>query len=191
MWIFQLIQGCSSSPIQETGDYPQHLLKAHDQALAFMKSGQDNLARDLLAEIYRQAPDSIGAAINLTLVEMKLDHLDAARKVLEELAVRQPERADIVNLQGVVERKSGHFDKAEHYFIHATELDPELPDPVLNLGILFDLYLGNKRKALDYYERYQELKILRDGEKDPAAALWIADLKRKSKNVQEIQKNAP
>jgi tetratricopeptide (TPR) repeat protein len=77
--------------------------------------------------------------------------------------------------QGLAFRQSGQFDKARQAYEQALQLDPQLAPAVLNLGILFDLYLGDGTRALAQYERY--LTLTPQG--DANVSKWIADLKNR------------
>jgi hypothetical protein len=46
---------------------------------------------------------------------------------------------------------------------------------MLNLGILYDLYLGDTQRALEQYARY--LSLFPNG--DPTVSKWVADLKNR------------
>ncbi len=56
-------------------------------------------------------------------------------------------------------------------------------DTHLNLGILYDLYRGEKKAALQHFSRYQELQL----SDDRVVAGWIADLERQLNSVAVVE----
>ena len=81
------------------------------------------------------------------------------------------------NYLGLINRQAGDFQKAQEHYAQAILIDPAYSNAYRNLGILYDLYLGELHKALESYEQYQKLV---DGQsKDQVVAKWIVDLKRR------------
>ena len=78
------------------------------------------------------------------------------------------------NQLGVTYRQQGHFDKAKRAYERAIALDGAYAAPVLNLGILHDLYLGEGARALEWYDRYVAL-----AGNDAIVTKWIVDLKNR------------
>ncbi len=88
----------------------------------------------------------------------------------------KPERADpasALNQQGIEMRGKGDFAKAREAYEQAIAASPTNAAPVLNLAILHDLYLGDRSKALELYERYLTLA----NPPDAAVGKWVAELK--------------
>ncbi len=88
-------------------------------------------------------------------------------------------RRALHKLQGLNEsaielREKGQFSAAEKIYLSALSLREEHAPTHRNLGILYDLYVGDPTKALEHYSRYQALT----GSEDRAMAGWIADLQR-------------
>jgi tetratricopeptide (TPR) repeat protein len=83
-----------------------------------------------------------------------------------------------LNQQGIDYRQKGQFAQAREAYEKAIALDPGYATPILNLGILQDLYLGDAPAALALYQRYQSLSPAGDA----LVAKWVAELKiRKEK----------
>ena len=72
-------------------------------------------------------------------------------------------------------RQLGKFDKARDAYEKAIALDANYPAPTLNLGILYDMYLGDGARALELYSRY--LALSPSG--DAAVTKWVAELKNR------------
>ena len=83
--------------------------------------------------------------------------------------------------------KLGQFVKAREAYEKAIALDAAYASPVLNLGILNDLYLQDRKRALALYDQYLALS---GG--DAAVTKWVADLKnRKDDHVALSMKERP
>ena len=87
-----------------------------------------------------------------------------------------------------VHRQQGQFDKAREAYEQAIALAPDYAAPMLNLGILNDLYLGDSRRALVLYERYLELSPAGDVQ----VSKWVVDLhNRRPQQVAAKGKDTP
>jgi lipoprotein NlpI len=87
-----------------------------------------------------------------------------------------PNRPDTYNQLGIVLRSAGQFKAARDAYEQALRFDSNYAYAHLNLGILYDLYLRDARKALDHYERYQNLLPVQDKQ----VSKWVVDLKRRT-----------
>lgn len=87
------------------------------------------------------------------------------------------------NRLAAVLRQQGRFNEAEAEYKKALESWPGFANGYKNLGILYDLYIGNKQSALDNYKIYQALQ------EKPERKMrgWIADLTRQIDNQQRDQ----
>lgn len=68
------------------------------------------------------------------------------------------------NNLGVVYMQKGQYAKAAEYFERVLAMDPSYDKAMLNLGIIYDDHLGDKEKALKYYDQYLAAKGERSGE---------------------------
>jgi tetratricopeptide (TPR) repeat protein len=69
----------------------------------------------------------------------------------------------------------GQFVLAEESFKLVINLNPLDKDACYNLGILYDNYLGNKEKALKYYQQY--LNLASDSPDAPQVLSWMKAIK--------------
>jgi tetratricopeptide (TPR) repeat protein len=69
----------------------------------------------------------------------------------------------------------GQFVLAEESFKLVINLNPLDKDACYNLGILYDNYLGNKEKALKYYQQY--LNLAPDAPDAPQVKGWMKAIK--------------
>ncbi len=84
--------------------------------------------------------------------------------------------AEQLNQQGIAHRQQGRFAQAREAYDRAIALDPAFAAPVLNLAILHDLYLGDRTRALELYERY--LAMVPPAEAG-AVSKWVVDLRNR------------
>ncbi len=103
------------------------------------------------------------------------------RKVEKALPDQLPEgtpevsrRVVKLNQEGIRHREAGDFDKAAETYLKALGEDEHAAMTHLNLGILYDLYLGKPGRALYHYTEYQ---FLTEGQ-DRTVLGWIKDLER-------------
>ena len=96
--------------------------------------------------------------------------------VLLRIGVWAPESGETVikaDELGLVYRRLGRFKEAEAAYMQALTADPAYAPAYLNLGVLCDLFLQDPQRALQSFEKYQELS----GNSDKRVATWIAELK--------------
>lgn len=79
-----------------------------------------------------------------------------------------------LNREGIRHREAGDFDRAAATYLKALGEDENAAMTHLNLGILYDLYLGKPGRALYHYTEYQFLT----GGEDRTVLGWIRDLER-------------
>jgi len=63
----------------------------------------------------------------------------------------------LYNRRGIMFRENGEFKKAEEDYLKSIFLKPDFPEPYINLGILYELYLGKFTDALKNYKEYVKL----------------------------------
>jgi len=116
---------------------------------------------------------------------------DSARQALAAGRTAEAERsfvaltksnAELHNQLGITYRMAGDFDKAKASYERSIALDANFAAAVLNLGILYDLYLWDGARALELYDRY--LQLTPGG--DEQVKRWVSDLRNRS-----AQKSAP
>ncbi len=144
-------------------------------ALSAMKLGRYQDAERLLLTLTREHPELSGPYANLGIVYLRLGKLPEAEESLKKAIEVNPDHAAYHNQLGIVYRQSGQLDKARESYARAIQIDPLYSNAHLNLGILYDLYLQDRDKALQYYERYQALLPAADAQVNK----WIVDLKQR------------
>jgi len=154
---------------------PREVTLRYERALGLMRGGHYAQAEPVLRTLQQQHPELVGPYLNLGIVYMHMDRGADAAEALRGALERKPDDARAYELLGVAYREQGRFDDARAAYEQALKNDPGLIEVYLNLGILYDLYLQDAARALEYYERYQTLASARD----EAVDLWITDLKQR------------
>lgn len=85
------------------------------------------------------------------------------------------------NQYAIFLREQGRFPEAERTYLHAISVRDTDSVTHRNLGILYDIYLGEQVKALRHFNRYQILT----GGADRKVKGWIVDLQRQLPAVAE------
>lgn len=149
--------------------------RAWDEALRLMRAGRHEEAERALRELVRTEPDLGGVHANLALLLKRQGRHAEAVESLEQAVKASPRQSVFHNHLGVAYREAGRFEKARSAYERAIELDAGYAAPVLNLGILHDLYLGDAARALEMYTRY--LVMTPSG--DAGVTKWVAELKNR------------
>jgi len=125
---------------------------------------------------YRK-PERLPDAASHPEIAAALAALAAGRFAEAEATLAQAEPAPAAwTAIGVARRQQGRMAEAREAYEGAAMLAPEDPLPVLNLGVLLDLYLGRPEAALAEYERYQILA----GTPDVQVTAWITEVRRRA-----------
>jgi Tfp pilus assembly protein PilF len=131
-----------------------------------------------LAESY---PNLSGTSLDLALVHRQLGDAKQARLWFQRSIANNPANIGAYNEYGIFLREQGEFDEAEAIYLLALNQWEASADTHRNIGILYDLYMGEPQKALHHYHRYQVLT----GDTDPEVAGWIADLEHRQQSDEE------
>jgi tetratricopeptide (TPR) repeat protein len=150
-------------------------LAAFTQAVTAMQEERYQDAEILLLEITSDQPELAGPWINLGQVYVALEQHEEARLAFKQAIAANPRNCYAYNELGVLSRRYGDFSGAEEQYRTCIELVPEFKDAYLNLGILYELYLGKLPEALEYYRTYQSML----DEPDRRVQGWVMDLERR------------
>lgn len=150
-------------------------VRAFDAARRALAAGRTAEAERGFAALTQSHPDLAGPHANLALIHRQAGRYAEAIAALERALQLAPQRADLHNQLGITYRMAGQFAKARAAYERAIETDPNYALAWLNLGILEDLYLWDRQRALALYERY--LALAPAG--DENVRKWVADLKNR------------
>ena len=140
-----------------------------------LRAGRLTEAEGLLLQITDEQPELAGPWINLAEVLSAPGREDAARLALDKAIEANPANCAARTELGVMLRREGDFSGAESHYRACLQAAPDYRDAYLNLGILYELYLGRLEDALTAYRRYQLLA----SEPDRRVAGWVMDLERR------------
>jgi tetratricopeptide (TPR) repeat protein len=87
---------------------------------------------------------------------------------------RNPDNAVANDELGIVERKLGKFAQAEAAYQRTIAIEPSYAPAYFNLGVLYDLYLDEPKKALEQFEHYLTLA----GDNKQVAG-WVIELRKR------------
>jgi len=144
-------------------------------ALQAMQQQNWSTAQPLLALLVKDYPELPGPAVNLGIVQARLQQPEA-RATLTAAATRYPKFAPAQHQLGRYLVEQGAFAEADAAYARAEALDPRNAVIAYDRGVLNELYLQRPEVALREYESYQRLLP----EPDKQVAAWITALRRQA-----------
>lgn len=147
----------------------------YSSALAAMDAQDWSGAEQILIELCREHPELSSPWQNLGVTQARQDKLVEAQQSFKRAIEANAANQEAYNQLALLHRKQGEFKRAEDSYQRAIGIWPAYPPIRLNLGILYELYLGDLGKALQQYNIYQSLLP----EPDRRVKGWISDLKRR------------
>lgn len=149
--------------------------EAFARATELLLEGRLVEAEALLLKITDDQPELAGPWVNLSQVFLAQERAEDAVAALEQAVLANPANCAARTELGVLLRRRGEFEAAEAHYLACLEYQPDYQSAHLNLGILYDLYLGRLNDALTAYRRYQDLAV----EPDKRVHIWVVDLERR------------
>jgi len=158
--------------------------QAYQSALAAIRASEHKQAESLLLRVSAREPGLSGPVANLAVVYERTNRASLAIKTMRRAITLNPRRADYHNVLGVWHRQQGEFKEARQAYEQALALDPGYAPALLNIGILWDIYLQEPDKALAYYQRYQ-LFVPADA---ATITKWVADIQQRTRAAEQKPK---
>jgi Tfp pilus assembly protein PilF len=121
-------------------------------------------------------PGLSGPCLNMALVYQYRGERELAEQYYQLAIHINPNNLAAYNQYAVFLREQGRFPEAKQVYGDALGVWEAHPQTHLNIGILYDLYMGDRGRALQHFNRYQNLT----GSEDQLVAGWIVDLERQS-----------
>lgn len=149
--------------------------RAFDDARRAMRAGRMDDAERGFKSLIQFHPELGGPHANLGLIYRQANKLPEAVAALEQATKVSPRQPVYFNQLGITYRMQGQFAKAREAYERAIDLDANYAAPVLNLGVLYDLYLWDPKRAAEHYDRY--LAMSPGG--DANVTKWLADLRNR------------
>ena len=150
--------------------------QAFDEARRALVAGQALQAEQGFRALTQSNPELGGPHANLGLIHRQGGKLPEALPELEAAVRASPKQPAYLNQLGVAYRQAGRFDDARDAYERAIAIAPDYTAAQLNLAILYDLYLGDGKRALEQYERY--LALTPGG--DATVTKWVIDLRNRA-----------
>ena len=160
-------------------DLDNAVIVSFENGLKELHEGHLPEAEKIFLALTKSNPELGGPHANLGIVYRQSGKLEPAVAELELAVKCNPQQPVYWNQLGIAYRQQGQFAKARDAYEHATAIDPAYAAPILNLGMLFDLYLWDGKRALELYDRY--LALTPGG--DAKVTKWIADLKNRNREA--------
>jgi tetratricopeptide (TPR) repeat protein len=148
---------------------------AFERALGLLRDERLTEAEALLRQVVADQPELAGPWVNLAQIYLRQQRDDAALDALQRAVQANPANCAARNELGVLLRRRGEFAAAEDHYLACLTHQPDFEPAHLNLGILYELYLGRLPEALAAYRRYQALSA----EPDRRVDIWVVDLERR------------
>lgn len=210
-WGLLLLQlaGCSSSPITHPGTpetaqqgadpeqlvaslnpymanqqaVPKRAQAKFDQAVEAMRIKNWQQAENSLLRLSGDYPQLSGPWLNLGITYLADDRLEEAEAALRRAIAVNGNNLEAYNQLAALQRSNGNFAEAEALYQQALTIWPQHAQSHFNLGVLYDLYMGNLDKAAIQYQAYQALQA----EPDRRVAGWLMDMQRRSMHVAQAK----
>ena len=173
----ELVQAPSPSAdpgLQHRKPVERSVMQRFARANAAMEKQQWGAARDDLQWLVSEQPHLSGPRLNLALVHQHLGELEQADILFQETLAVNRHNLAAYNQYGIFLREQGRFAEAEAIYMQALEVAEPYADTHLNIGVLYDMYMGDQQRALQHYHRYQAL----NNANDKLVSAWIIDLQR-------------
>lgn len=177
-----VLQGCASSagspgggPAPEAPPVSERSAALFERANGALQDARWIEAETLLLEITADQPELAGPWYNLARALIGQGREEDAVTALQRAVAASPDHCAAHSELGVLLRRRGEFAAAEAHYLACLERRPDYAPALLNLGILYELYLGRLDEALAAYERYQALAA----DPDQRVGAWLVDLRRR------------
>jgi Tfp pilus assembly protein PilF len=153
---------------------PSDARRRFEQALVALEQQDTEWAITELQYLVENYPQLSGPSLNLALLYQQQGELEQAETMFLRSMDANTQNLTAYNQYGIFLREQGRFKEAEDVYLQALVVWEQHADSHRNIGVLYDLYMGDHEKALQHFYRYQALT----GADDRAVAGWIADLER-------------
>ncbi len=128
-----------------------------EDALAALKARKLPEARAGFEQLAKAHPEFSGPLTNLAILDARADADAAAISNFNRAVNANPRNAIAQNWLGILYREGKNYGKAEQSYLKSLEINPESAPVVLNLAILYDVYLKRPDQALERYREYQRM----------------------------------
>ena len=169
----------SSSPNPYLLSTPNNLKagvsKAFGRGVEALQAERWDEAKTIFQSLTASEPSLSGPWVNLGIAHLKTGDAEQAESNFRRAIKTNALNFDAYNLLAILKREQGEFSEAEKIFQNSISKWSDNPEAHCNLGILYDLYLGELTKALHHYKTCESLT------NPPRKQLrgWVVDLERR------------
>lgn len=150
------------------------------EALILFQSGDDAQAEAKMKLLVDSESDLSGPAYNLAYFYYQNEKLDEALKYAQIAVERNGKNLDARNLLAAVYRAKSDFAQSEQAYLDLLQVWGGYLPAYRNLGILYDLYMGQSEKAYPYYKDYNTYT----NNEDKQVVGWALVIERRMKAQQ-------
>jgi len=154
-------------------------LALFERGLELLREDRLDAAQVLFEELSQDQPELAGPWVNLAKIHLRRDAVDEALVALNMAIAANPHNCDALSQLGVLARRDGRFEEAESMYQACIKSQPSYVGAYLNLGILYELYMGRLGEALAAYNDYQMILP----QPDQQVAGWVIDLERRVASI--------
>lgn len=140
-----------------------------------LQGGNQDLGELQLQNMLEEYSDLSGPAYNLAALEHERGNTEQALEYLEVALKRNQNNFDAHNLLASIKREQGEFEQAEEIYLGILGQWGGYAPAYRNLGVLYDLYLGDPVKAIVFYRQYNAMLAKPDNQVEG----WIVDIERR------------
>ena len=194
--VLLLLAACAGKPVNTGVDanveskiieIPTQAARDFKAAIRLMNKNKLEQALTAFEKMTQEYPDLAGPFANIGVIYGRQGKWEKASEALEISVNKNNKNIKIINQLGLAYRHLGEFKKAEAAYLSAIEIAPNIPQSYLNLGILYDIYMGQFVKASNYYQKYQSLQV----KPDRKVSGWIVDINRRAGIKSQIAGDTP
>ncbi|MGH6630932.1 MAG: tetratricopeptide repeat protein, partial [Burkholderiales bacterium] len=122
---------------------------------AYLRAKRLDKAVEALSRGSVMNPLDLDALNHLGVAYYRLDRIDDAERAFRAVIIQNDRNGAAYDGLGLVAVRRGDAPSAQRYFEKALEVDASQVDPLLNLGMLFQV-TGRKELAVEYYKKFLE-----------------------------------
>ncbi len=153
---------------------PPEVIEAINLAIAAKAAGDLDVAKQHLEQLTITNPKLSIIQVHLGDIAFAKGSINLAKHYYKQAIAMNIYNYFALNRLALLHRKAGQFDLAESNYRLALASWADFAPAHLNLGILLDLYIGEKSEALEHYQKYQTLT----NSQSRQVKGWIADISR-------------
>ena len=118
---------------------------------------------------------SVKGTLAKALAAVEQNDIEVADLEFQLMMEQGAKSPDSLNHYAIFLREQWRLDEAENVYKQALKNSPKDPVTHWNIAVLYELYRGDLKQALEHYTAYQESAL----KPDKRVAIWVGDLTRR------------